>query len=74
MPQPHKEKLTFAASAAANHHRMEGVRDKVSFRCPRSNGRFATAVRQAFATRVETFNSFRKREHSKWSTTGQFAT
>ncbi|AUR01378.1 hypothetical protein PhaeoP88_04066 (plasmid) [Phaeobacter inhibens] len=28
MPQPHEEELTFAASAAANHHRMKGGRTK----------------------------------------------
>ncbi|AUQ52348.1 hypothetical protein PhaeoP83_04130 (plasmid) [Phaeobacter inhibens] len=33
MPQPHEEERTFAASAAANHHRMEGGRDEASFCC-----------------------------------------
>ncbi|AUQ65758.1 hypothetical protein PhaeoP78_00875 [Phaeobacter inhibens] len=31
MPQPHEEELTFAASAAANHHRMEGGRTNPPF-------------------------------------------
>ncbi|AUQ65249.1 hypothetical protein PhaeoP78_00344 [Phaeobacter inhibens] len=39
MPQPHEEERTFAASAAANHHRMEGGADQAAFRCARSLGK-----------------------------------
>ncbi|UWR61398.1 hypothetical protein [Phaeobacter inhibens] len=52
MPQPHEEERTFAASAAANHHRMEGGRTFQTFAANaarmKCNVRFARDTAFAF--------------------------